>query len=321
MKKRCLLLIFFAFLQAAEDPKKFYQDINPDKEKRGWDIGFDNISLNFSSTSINNQTLYQNFSSTYFQGSSQIVAEGNLFFHSNFYAEKFVIFNILFAEYGRSIIYPTDEPKTDNTTLDRIYISTDYTQRLWNFPELGGFDVGPFVELSYQTQFARPETRNRTQILNVDTGIKLFDAKYIKSFSMGVFGQDNFTYTYPVQGAGFNLEFFTKYPFNPHTAWSTHLNFRHYWFNNYPRSYSPQIDLELTTKIDAAISSYFSVAPFINFYLLKGSYLKTPATSLIIGVSLSYQQSYHKPKIYVQKTKKEETKQETSKKEEASKSN
>ena len=296
MKKYCILILLLSVLYTKENPKKFYKELVPDQKKEGWDIGFDNISIDFSSTSIKNQESYQNFSSTYFQGNSQIIAEGNLFFHSNYYAKQFVIFNLLFAEYGRNIIFPKDSPIIDNTTLDRIFISTDYTQKIWNFQSLGGFDMGPFLQFSYQTQFVAPKTRDRTKILSLSTGLKLFDGKYIKNLNVGLFGEENFTYASPSESFGFNLGVRGEYAFNEHVKWLGYLNFKQYFFNNFPREYSPQSQLELSTKIETSLLKYFFISPFINFYFLKGQYLKTPATSLIIGVSLSYKQTYIRAK-------------------------
>ncbi len=297
MKKVYFFIFIFSLLLAKENPKKFYEDLAPDDKKEGWDIGFDNISLNFSSTSINNQENYQNFSNTNFQGNSQILAEGKLFFHSNFYAQKFVIFNLIFAEYGRNIIKPKNAPKIDNTTLDRIFISTDYTQKIWNFDTLGGFDMGPFIQLSYQTQFMSPPTRDRTKILNLNPGLKLFDGKYLKSLNFSIFGEENFTYSSPTQSIGFNLFMQAQYPFNEHVKWLSTLNFKQYFFNNYPRNFSPQSEFEFHNKIETSLIRHLFIAPYISFYLLKGQYFKTPATNLIIGISLSYKQTYTKAKV------------------------
>ena len=45
-----------------------------------------------------------------------------------------------------------------NKNLDRIILSSDYTQRIWEFDEFLGiprlyFELGPYSKVSYQTEF------------------------------------------------------------------------------------------------------------------------------------------------------------------------
>ncbi len=293
-----MTLSLAALLQAQDpqDPKKYYSALTPDTQKLGWDIGFDRISVDFSSTSMKNQQAYQNFSNTYFGGNSQLLFEGNLFFHSNYYAPKFVIFNFAFGEYGRNIISPRNSPKIDNTTLDKVFLGSDYTYRAWNFDALGGFDLGPFVQLSYQTQFTRPQTRDRTQILALNAGFKLFDNPYLKTLNLSLFGEENFTYSTPTESMGLSLSLKGEYGFNDFVKIKGFLDFKQYLYNNLPRLYSPSSELEFDLRLDSRIFHTFSIAPFVNFRLLQGRYLSTSATSLILGVSLSYAQIYLKAK-------------------------
>ncbi|MCE3037945.1 hypothetical protein [Helicobacter anatolicus] len=289
-KKQIYAFLFFIFAYGQDDTK--IQSINTDLTREGWDIGFDHINLNFSSTSIKNHSPYNKFSNTHFKGNSQIIAEASLLFHSNYYAQNFVIFNTIFGEYGRNIIYPEKQKTIDNTTLDKIIFSTDYTQKIWNFDAMSGFSIGPYVQFYYQTQLFKQKDINRINILHLGSGMKLFDGIYIKSFYVNFFGEQNFTYASPVQNLGYNIGATLNYPFNDTTKLTSYINFKHYLYNNYPTNYKPQYEFELKTRLETAIFKYFSVAPFINFYLLKGQTIKNVATNLMIGISLSYGQIY-----------------------------
>lgn len=293
-----LLFLFISLIYPAPKINKDIKDLTIDTTRKGWDIAFDRIALNFSSTSIKNQKQYSGFSNTHFKGDSQIITEASLLFHSNYYAKHFVIFNTLYGEYGRNIIYPNDGKIIDNTTLDRIIISTDYTQKIWNFENLlGGFDMGPYAQLSYQTQFFKQNNSNRTNIFRLNTGIKLFDGKYLKNFYASFFGEEDFTYATPRQSFGFNTGISLQYSFNEHVKLVNFVSFKQYIINNYPPNYNPQLEFEWNIRLEASIFKYFSVAPSLSLYLLKGKYFERSATNLLLGVSLIYGQTFIDSKI------------------------
>ncbi|STP12794.1 Uncharacterised protein [Helicobacter mustelae] len=334
MKRHCFLLrflsgfLFGVFCLVAKEKTKSVDDLTLDREKEGFDVAFEYLNINFSSTSIKNQTPYAKFSNTNFKGISQLIAESSLLFHANYYAKNFVIFNQISSQYGHNILYPTNAPRIDNTTVDGIIFSTDYTQKLWNFERaLGGCSLGPYVQFYYETQLFRIPNINRTQILHLGTGWKIFDGKYIKSLYVNFFGEQNLTYVHPVQNLGYNIGLRMQYPFKDNAKLVGMFSFTHYVYNNYPMAFKPQYFLEFKTRLETAIFKYVSVAPFINFYLLKGQFIKHAATNLMLGVSLSYGQTYISAKAskslkpaMKQEPKKEESK-ENPKKEEIKKEN
>ena len=317
---RIALLLILCLLvadAAAPKPKKFtkkeIKDLNINNDKNGWDVAMDFVALDFSSTSIANQNDYKDFPNSRLKGNPQIIAEGAMLFHTNYYAKNFVVFNTIFGEYGRNIIFTPNDEKIDNTTRDRIILSTDYTQKVWNFKKfIGGFDMGPYAQLSYQTQFVKIE--NRTQIARFGTGLKIFDGKYLKNLYISLFGEQDFTYTKSIQRLGAGLGMRTQYTFSNNAKLVNQINYKHYFLNNDSAQYNPEFELELDIRVETAIFKHFSVAPFLNLYVLKGQNIDKPASNLMVGVSLSYGQTFvdsKVPKIEVKKEPKEESKVES----------
>lgn len=111
-------------------------DINPDR--RNWHIELKRIAANLSSTSIRNQEYYTSFSDSRITGDSQLMIQGFFDLGIDFYAPRYVVFNSINADYGRTIIYPKGEAKIDNRTIDRIVLSSDYTHRIWYIPRFIG---------------------------------------------------------------------------------------------------------------------------------------------------------------------------------------
>ncbi|PAF46814.1 hypothetical protein BKH46_06255 [Helicobacter sp. 12S02634-8] len=268
------------------------QNLDIDTTKDGWQLELKRISLNFSSTSLKNQNLYSSFSNSRIRGTSQIVTQTFGEFDANFYAKNFVIFNSLLAEYGRNIISPQKGGKIDNKTLDRILLSTDYTQRIWKFESLGGFELGPYAQLSYRTEFTPQPGLNRIKILRFSSGFKIFEGKYVKNLYANLFGEEDFTYAKFAESLGVQMGFDIEQKVREGVDFTYHMDFKNYLLNNYPPSHNPQYELEFEARMNTNLYKNFSISPFVSFYMLKGRYFKEIGTNIFIGVSISYNQIF-----------------------------
>lgn len=79
--------------------------------------------------------------------------------------------NSLYMIYGESKTKPVNGEKIKNITDDQILISTDLAQKLWKYEEA---DVGPFINIGYDTQFKEVGDAPRRKIIRGKSGIKLF---------------------------------------------------------------------------------------------------------------------------------------------------
>lgn len=256
-------------------------DINPDR--RGWHIELRRISSNISSTSIKNQNAYADFSDSRIKSNSQFIMLGAFNMGFDFYAPRHVVFNTITADYGRTIITPENKKRVDNTSIDRILLSTDYTHRIWYIPSFaGGFEVGPYVKLNYQTGFDNPQ-----QILRFNSGIKLFDGVYLKDFHLNAFGEKDFALTTNSENFGWESGLTLEYALKE-SKFYFFTNFRHYLYSSAPQSYNPLYQLEAEVRLDSKIYKKLSVAPFIKYYALQGRHIPTTGSNLFMGFSLAF---------------------------------
>ena len=256
-------------------------DINPDK--RGWNIELKRIAANLSSTSIRGQNEYINFSDSRVKGDSQLIAQGLFDLGLDFYAPRYVVFNSILAEYGRTILVVENE-RISNTTLDRILLSTDYTHRIWYVPTfVGGFEVGPFFKLNYQSGF-----ENRHQIIRFNTGIKLFDGVYIKDLHLNAFSEKDFALNIESENYGWESGIRLEYKVNENTKFYYFTNFRHYLYSSAPQSYNPLYQLEIEARVDTKLYKKLAIAPFIKYYALQGRHISQTGSNLFVGFSLSF---------------------------------
>lgn len=256
-------------------------DVNPDK--RGWHIELKRIAANVSSTSIQGQTEYESFSDSRISGDSQLIGQGYFDLGVDFYAPRYVIFNSALAEYGRTILVRGNE-RINNTTLDRILISTDYTHRIWYVPTfVGGFEVGPFLKANYQSGF-----EDRRQIVRLNAGAKLFDGVYLKDLHINIFTEEDFAKSTASKNYGWESGIKIEYKFSKDSKFYYYTNLRHYLHSSAPESYNPLYQLEIEARVDTKLYKKLAIAPFVKYYALQGRYIDEIGSNLFIGFSLSF---------------------------------
>ncbi len=273
--------------------------IDTDSKKQGWHIELQRISLNFSSTQINNQDLYASFANSKVSGDSQLILQGYVKFLLDYYANRFVIFNSLLSEYGQTIVYLKNSTRLSNKTLDRVLLSIGYTQRVWKIQRFGGGEIGPFVQLNYQTEFTPSiPLPYRKKILRFNAGFRLFDGVYIQNLSLNLFGEEDFSnIKQPVESLGIETSISLKKNIREGVDFTSSLNYRQYIANNYPNERDPQLDLEFNMRLDTVIWNNLTISPYISLYLLKGRYIKEVGSNFFIGVSLGYGKVFKDAKL------------------------
>ena len=279
-----------------QQPKQEEVEVVYKEQKIGWQIDLKQMSINFSSTTLQNQDLYAISADTRLQGDSQIVAQGILSLNADYYTRNFVVFNSLLAEYGRTVIFPKDSKTIDNKTIDRILLSSDYTQRLWEINEAFGvpkwhFEFGPYSRLSYQTEFV-PSTSElgRRQIVRINAGLKLFSGIVLKDFMLTAFGEKDFNPNIATQSFGYEIGLSLDKRLRNTTNLTFMLNFRDYLHNTTQSEYNPKYYLETEVRYNLNLYKKLKIAPFAKLYALQGKNMRVSGNNIMIGVVFSYAQ-------------------------------
>lgn len=261
-----------------------------DIEREGWLIDLSRASINFSSTKITNQDDYAQFANSRLSGDSQLIMQFYGYMLADYYSKRFVFFNSLLAEYGETMVFLSPQKHLRNKTLDRILFSTGYTQRIWKLERIGGGEIGPYAQLSLQSEFTPSlNLPYRKKFFRFAAGVRLFDGKYVENLKLNLFGEEDFSDIHNlIESMGVETGLALKRTLREGVQFSSLLNYRHYIINNYPDLRNPEHELECNLRLDTTLWSSFSISPFISFYLLKGRYINKPASNLFIGVSLGY---------------------------------
>ncbi|WP_369607327.1 hypothetical protein [Helicobacter trogontum] len=292
VQNKFLILSLFIFIHCMQAVPllPFVQakaDISEDKV--GWEVDLNRIALNFTQSSLTNQSLYTSFSDSNLKGSSQLGLQFFFTLNGNFYAPRFVVFNTAYAEYGFTQITRTDQSVVINKSLDKMLFSTDYTQRMWDFDwGFEVFEMGPYMRVSYQTEFNPTPSVGRRHIINYMVGAKLFDGRYIKNLYFDFFGEHDLNPMTRLNGTGLEVGISLEYSLNKHVKWTYTMNYKKYMFNAEDSKISPDYQLFLETRIDAKLFRSLSVAPLLRYYMLKADNIELPASNFMVGVSLNF---------------------------------
>lgn len=257
--------------------------------KRGWEVELSKLSFDFNSTEVKNATEYKDFPQARLNADSQTAIRGFLDASADYYAHRYLWSNELILDYGRTKIRPVDGETLTNESADQILFTTGYTQRLWNIPNfLGGFELGPFANLGYETEFTKPEDAARKKVLRATAGVKLFEGTYLKSLFAAVVGERDYTYSPTSNKLAWEAGLKIEQPVREGVVAKYEVFFRDYL----SESQSNQTDLDYEFSADARLEvqlyKNLYLAPFVSFYTAQAKYFGKRGENLYIGVSLSF---------------------------------
>ena len=258
--------------------------------KRGWQVELKKIALDITSTEVKNAKEYQEFSDARLNGDSQSTIRGNFDGIADYHAQHFLWTNELLMDYGRTQIRPINEERITNENADKILLTTGYTQRLWKVEDiLGGFEVGPFVNLGYETEFTKPNGANRKKVLRGTGGIKLFEGKYLKDLFVAIVGERDFTYDPASNKLAWEAGLKVEQPVREGVTAKYSVLFRDYLKSSHEQATDLDYEFGADARLDVQLYKNLYVAPFISYYTAQGKKSGIGrGENIYVGVSFSF---------------------------------
>lgn len=289
------------FTQQALDnyEKQIFTLIQNTPEKYGaWRYNLKKLSLLFSNTEVKNSEKYQNFSDSRLNSDSQTLVQGALDFAAEYYRDRIRWDNILNMKYGKTTLHPAGSPKSTNENADYIYLGTEYTYKstdIQNF--LGGFLIGPFASLGYQTEFTAAADAPRYKALRGRAGIRLFEGKYLKDFSIAVAPELDFTYPQTATKYAWQAVVKIEHPVNDNAKAVYYASLRDFFLQKHAGDTAVSYEFELSAKLEMEVLKSFYIAPFISYYQAQAEDFSGAGSNLYLGVSLSYSKLFKNLKL------------------------
>lgn len=277
--------------------KKYYEDIrrmaeSREEEKPLWRLYLRQASVQFANTQVANNQAYGAVPDARVQAVNQIFTRALAGFSSEFYWKKLTWDTGLTADYGRLTLRPDGQQEIDNETIDRLILETGLSHRTVNLERLLNARLGPFVNISYDTEFTRPKTETgvaRRRFVRLKAGARIFQGRYLQSLSFGGLYQRNYA----------------KVPQDSDLGWEARLS----WASPVPKSAatllldaswreiesdSTDTAADLKSEMNARLAlrvpvwEDLNVSPFVDFYRFKGQLGQPPGRNMIIGFSLEF---------------------------------
>ena len=265
--------------------------------KQGWQVELEKLAFNLTSTEVKHAQDYDGFSDARLTSDSQTSVRGAWDSIADYHAQHFVWTNQLLMDYGRTKIRPVNGETLTNENADRILVQTGYTQRLWHVNDfLGGFEMGPFVDLGYETEFTRPKGAPRTRIWRGTAGAKLFDGKYLKKFYVAAVGERDMTYDPASSKLAWETALELELPVREGVKFKAGALYRDYLHSSHKRHTDLDWELAADARLDVQLYKNLYVAPFISYYTAKGKYITARGENVYVGVSFSFSHIFHAAK-------------------------
>ena len=261
--------------------------------KGSWHLELRDLSLQLTSTDVNNAQYYQGYSNPRLTADSQTLIQGNFDLVSKYDREKLLWANNLLMQYGQITIKPVGEDKTKNTSVDKILLTTDYTHKLFKAEDfLGGFTFGPFLSAGYQTEFTKDDNAPRYKVLRGKAGLRLFEGKYLKDLYAATVVEYDFTYPEDVTKYAWEAGFRIEQPVNEKSKAIYTAMIRDFFHFSKENINNLSYELELDARLNTEIMKDLAIAPFINYYQGKGEYNDRTGSNLYVGVAVSYKKLF-----------------------------
>jgi len=281
MKKvLCLLMCAVALPALAEDA-----------DGNQWNLNIREISLAYSNTSVGNAKEYQNSPISQFNMDSQYNIVGTLDALLDYHNDTGMWRNNLFLNYGKVKIKPVDGPDETTESADKILVSTEYAFKTW---QVSDFDVGPFGQVAFQTEFTANQDSPRYKVLSAREGIKAFEGQYIKELYGALVEEYDFTYTHDKNTKlAWEIGARLEYPLREGVKLTGTARYTDYFYYSKYVPTDLTYDLDLTGKFEVNLTDTVTFAPYASYRRGKARAARKAGDNFVIGLALKYADLFH----------------------------
>jgi hypothetical protein len=290
VKDKIILALFVLFLSRAA-----FAQLRGDKE--GWELNLKKISLNLTTTQVKNSKTYKDFSDSRLSADNQTMVQGYFDFTANYYRPMYLWSNDFLAQYGKTTVKPEQGQETSTENVDQMLFTTDISYRLWHIDKFsGGFDLGPFANTAYETELTSNSDSPRKKTLRHRAGAKAFEGLYLKSFYLAGVAEEDFTYPRVSYNLAWESGLKIEHQIREGVKGQYSLTFRDYLNSSEKRPTDLDYQLEADARMDVLVFKNFALAPFINYYIVRGKYVSGLGRNLNIGISFSFSRLFKEAK-------------------------
>ncbi len=281
MKKILCLLLCSAILPALAE--------NADGDQ--WNLNLREISLSYSNTSVGNAKEYRNSPISQFSMDSQYNIVGTLDSLLDYTNDIGMWRNNLLLNYGKVKIKPVDGPNETTESADKIWLSTEYAFKTW---QVSDFDVGPFGQMAFQTEFTANQDSPRYKVVSAREGIKAFEGTYIKELYGALVEEYDFTYSHDKNTKlAWEIGARLEYPLREGVKLTGTARYTDYFHYSKYVGTDLTYDLDVTGKFEVNLTDTITFAPYASYRRGKARAAHRSGDNFVIGLALKYADLFH----------------------------
>lgn len=277
--------------------KKLYKGEAIDPVEGYWTHSLDNLSLEYSQLTTTDASAFSSVTDSRLKTVDQRYIAASFNFKSSFKKSPFVNELGLSARYSKQEVLPSSGPSVVTILDDQIRAYANASLPVYSLENYDwlGREMGPYTEISYETEFEAEPGLSLQKNLTGFAGWKVFSGDFIKSASVFALINKYMTDSNPrtVTGAGFKFEA-SKQVFTDQAEYKINSEYRYFFDDDDPvadiRSrlvFDQSFNLNITDKI--------SFGPYFRYFSLTRKSLNETVSQNVIGVNLTYS-DFWKPK-------------------------
>ena len=251
-----------------------------------WIFDVRELSLSYSNTTVGNAREYKNSPVSAYSADSQYNIVGKLDAFLNRSTDSGLWQNNVMMNYGKLKIKPAGEKAESSESADKIWLSTDYNQKMWRYWDA---DVGPFIQAAFQTEFTANQDSPRYKVLSAREGLKMFEGKYIKELYGALVEEYDFTYSNDKNTKlAWEVGARAEYPIREGVKLTGTAKYTDYFYYSKYVPTDLKYDLDLTAKMEVSLTDTLAFAPYVSYRRVQARGTDKVGSNFMIGLQLKY---------------------------------
>ena len=251
-----------------------------------WTFDVRELSLSYSNTTVSNSREYKDSPVSAYSSDSQYNIVGKLDAFLNRSTDSGLWQNNLMLNYGKLKIKPAGEKSESSESADKIWVSTDYNQKLWRYWDA---DVGPFIQAAFQTEFTANQDSPRYKVISGSEGLKMFEGEYIKELYGAVVEEYDFTYSSDKNTKlAWEVGARAEYPIREGVKLTGTAKYTDYFSYSKYVATDLKYDLDLTAKMEVSLTDTLAFAPYVSYRRGQARGTDKVGSNLMIGLQLKF---------------------------------
>ncbi|MBQ9731903.1 MAG: hypothetical protein IJV97_02310 [Alphaproteobacteria bacterium] len=253
---------------------------------------FKRVGLDLGTSKVSNYREYEGSPNTEINQNTQGVLKGVFEFAFEYEQPKYRWDNSVYAEYGKSKIHGNPGRKSHIENADKLLFASDYTYKIWHLQK-NNADIGPFVNMAYQTEFTADSDAKRQSLLRAQQGLKLINGTDgVTDFHLALVEELDLTYKKDDTKTAWQIGMTYKYPFADKYRFEFETYYRDYL--SYSR-YEPtdfKYEWSAIAKLNVKVHNQFFLEPYISYFRAKDRKNDKSGSNVIFGVAVAYSEIF-----------------------------